>query len=189
MAPPRNEEVARRSRDGGVAHGEAPGRVKHRTVGAPAATVAAARALRGSMTLPEVLLWQALRQNPCGFRFRRQHPVGRFVADFACVRARLAIEIDGRAHTMGDRPERDVARDAVISAAGFETLRVNAEAVLRDVDAAVATVVAACQRRVARRAAPPSALRAATSPFRGGAGAADITQADPPSLSGEERHD
>jgi hypothetical protein len=49
------------------------------------------------MTLPEVVLWQCLRQRPEGLKFRRQHPTGPYVLDFFCSDARLAIEVDGEA--------------------------------------------------------------------------------------------
>ncbi|WP_347233084.1 endonuclease domain-containing protein [Sphingomonas glacialis] len=62
------------------------------------------------MSLPEVLLWQVLRTRPDGHRFRRQAPAGDYVLDFYCAPARLAIEVDGEAHSRGDRPARDGAR-------------------------------------------------------------------------------
>lgn len=57
-----------------------------------------ARRLRAEATYAERALWDALRGGALGVRFRRQHPVGRYVADFACVPARLAIELDGAVH-------------------------------------------------------------------------------------------
>jgi very-short-patch-repair endonuclease len=58
-----------------------------------------ARALRRKMSLPEVVLWQALRRGQvAGLRFRRQHPIGPYILDFYCLSARLAIEVDGFAH-------------------------------------------------------------------------------------------
>lgn len=73
--------------------------------------VECARKLRRVMTAPEVRLWQWLRGKPSGFKFRRQHPVGRFVLDFYCPAAQLVIEVDGEAHSRGDQPARDEARD------------------------------------------------------------------------------
>ena len=108
----------------------------------PAKTVRRARRLRRDMTLPEILLWQALRKQPHGLKFRRQHPTGPFILDFFCGDARLAIEIDGEAHSRGDRPERDEARDAWLGAAGIETLRIPAREVLRDPDMIVRYIFA-----------------------------------------------
>jgi len=107
-----------------------------------------ARGQRRTMTLPEVLLWTALRQRPGGLKFRRQHPIGEQLSlDFYCNDARLAIEVDGEAHGCGDRPARDARRDALLRGHGIETLRVAAREVLRDCDAVVRGVVAACVAR------------------------------------------
>ncbi|MBW6531606.1 DUF559 domain-containing protein [Sphingomonas sp. RRHST34] len=100
-----------------------------------------ARALRQTMSLPEVLLWRALRERPAGFKFRRQHPSGPYVADFYCHAARLIIEIDSEAHERGDRPARDAARDAWFAAHGLFTIRLAASDVLDDLDAIVRHIV------------------------------------------------
>jgi very-short-patch-repair endonuclease len=99
------------------------------------------------MTLPEVLLWQQLRKRPSGLRFRRQFPVGGYVLDFACLDRRLAIEIDGESHHIGDKPQRDERRDVALSQLGFETLRIAARDVLEDLDAALRFVVDRCESR------------------------------------------
>jgi len=95
-------------------------------------TVRRARRLRKTMSKPEVLLWQHLRGDPNGLRFRRQHEIDRFVLDFYCPKAKLAIEVDGTAHDMGDQPRFDERRDEVLGATGIETVRIPAIAVLRD---------------------------------------------------------
>ena len=86
------------------------------------------------MSLPEVLLWQALRQRPSGLKFRRQFPGDRITTDFACLSHRLIIEVDGEAHSFGDRPRSDQARDALIRKQGFHVLRIPAREVLKDID-------------------------------------------------------
>jgi very-short-patch-repair endonuclease len=101
-----------------------------------------ARKLRKSMSLPEAMLWQRLRGSQLGMKFRRQHPVGPYVADFYCRDARLIIEIDGEAHNRGDRPEKDAARDAYLLDKGFEVLRIAAVEVLRDANAAAEGIAA-----------------------------------------------
>jgi very-short-patch-repair endonuclease len=98
-------------------------------------TVGKARSLRRAMTLPEILLWQALRTRPGGLKFRRQHPSGAYILDFFCSDARLAIEVDGEAHGRGDRPLRDEARDVWFASAGIETLRIPAGEILDDLQA------------------------------------------------------
>ncbi|WP_342657828.1 endonuclease domain-containing protein [Sphingomonas sp. NY01] len=94
------------------------------------------------MTLPEVLLWEQLRGRRCGLRFRRQHPVGPYVADFCCLAERLIVEVDGEAHGRGDRPCCDRTRDRFLEENGFRVLRIAAADVQRDVEAVVASIVA-----------------------------------------------
>ena len=96
-----------------------------------------ARRLRRAMSLPEVLLWQALRSRPGGLKFRRQHASGPYILDFFCSDARLAIEIDGEDHSRGDRAERDASRDAYFMRGGIYTMRVPAGDVLKDIDGVV----------------------------------------------------
>jgi len=87
------------------------------------------------------------------------------VLDFFCARANLAIEIDGFAHDTGDRPERDARRDAWLRDRRIDTLRVLATDVLRDTAQVVEAIVAVVDERLALFGkAPPSPLRAATSP-------------------------
>lgn len=114
----------------------------------PKATGNAARArqLRQQMSLPEVLLWNLLRKAPDGVVFRRQHPVGLFVVDFYCARAKVCIEIDGQAHDMGDRPERDMERDHALRALGLDVLRIPAADVLKSPADIAEALVRYCKR-------------------------------------------
>ena len=108
-------------------------------------TVRVAGRLRRNMTLPEVLLWQALRH--ADVKLRRQHPCGSFVVDFYCASAKLVIEIEGIVHAMGDRPVRDEARFAWLERQGYSILRVPAMEVLEDVNGTAEAIVAACRQR------------------------------------------
>jgi len=58
--------------------------------------------------------------------FRRQHPLGPYVLDFYCAQAKLAIEIDGIGHGMGNRPDRDQRRDAWLNKQGIAVMRIPA---------------------------------------------------------------
>ncbi len=89
-------------------------------------TAPRARRLRAEMSLPEVLLWRELRSRPNRLKFRRQHASGLYVLDFYCSNARLAVEADSEAHSRGDRPQRDAARDAYFARSGIGTLRIAA---------------------------------------------------------------
>ncbi len=101
------------------------------------------------MSLPEVLLWQQLKARPGGYIFRKQHPVGPYVLDFACIKARLDIEVDGEAHNRGDQPERDEIRTNWLARNGFATLHIPATDVLRNMESAVIRIVVECQNRAA----------------------------------------
>jgi len=86
------------------------------------------------MSPPEVLLWTHLRGKSLdGLKFRRQHPVGRYVLDFYCPEARVAVEIDGEGHAHAGQGERDERRDDWLRAQGIEVLRIAAADVMRDV--------------------------------------------------------
>jgi very-short-patch-repair endonuclease len=79
-----------------------------------------ARRLRTNMTDAERCLWRHLRlRQLAGCRFRRQHPFGPYLLDFACVERRLVIELDGGQHCAS----RDGERDAWIRAGGFVIVR------------------------------------------------------------------
>ena len=107
-----------------------------------------ARDLRRKMTLPEVIVWHWLRKRPNGLKFRRQHPTGRYVLDFFCSDARLAVEIDGQGHNLGSVPERDATRDAWLQTAGIKTLRIAAADVLNDADAVLRWIMAEAAARL-----------------------------------------
>ena len=132
--PPRNGEGDRVERGGGGP----------RVLQARIKQVKRARSLRREMSLPEVLLWQALRQRPEGLKFRRQFPIGPITTDFACLERRLIVEVDGEQHGTGDQQQRDLARDMSLRREGFEVMRVTARDVLRDLDSVVAGIVARC---------------------------------------------
>ncbi|MGQ3096711.1 MAG: endonuclease domain-containing protein [Brevundimonas aurantiaca] len=100
---------------------------------APRKTQDRARDLRRNLTLPEVLLWQALRRRGlCGARFRRQHPIGPYILDFYCDTARLAVEIDGSSHDTPDQARHDARRTDWLNRRGVAVLRIPARDVLTD---------------------------------------------------------
>ena len=87
---------------------------------APLATVRA-RAMRREMTDAERKLWLLLRDRRlAGAKFRRQAPVGRYIADFVCLRRKLIVEADGGQHYAGNR---DAARDAWLAREGYVVIR------------------------------------------------------------------
>lgn len=101
-------------------------------------TIGRARQLRQQVSRPEAIMWNALRGlRPLGYHFRRQLPLGRYYADFACHHPRLVIEIDGRTHT---DPDYDAARDAFMRKEGYRVLRVGNDDVLRELDGVMRAV-------------------------------------------------
>ena len=104
-----------------------------------------AREMREWATPAENMLWGALRGEQIrGFQFRRQHPVGRFIFDFCCTKAKLIVEVDGYHHYHDpDQRERDAARDAFLANGGYTTLRFKNAEVLTDLAGVVARIDAA----------------------------------------------
>jgi very-short-patch-repair endonuclease len=85
--------------------------------------------------MPEAKLWNRLRIRLAGRpTFRRQHPVGPYVLDFYCAKAKLAVEIDGVSHTMGVAPNHDERRDAWLKERGIAIVRIPASDFERNVD-------------------------------------------------------
>jgi very-short-patch-repair endonuclease len=83
-----------------------------------------ARRLRKAMTPQEVKLWVHLRSGRSrGYHFRRQVPKGRAIVDFACLRHRVVVEVDGGQHNSAEHALRDGARDTRLNKAGFRVLR------------------------------------------------------------------
>src|SRR5215208_2552219 len=80
-----------------------------------------ARALRRGMTDSERRLWSGLRAEQLGVKFRRQHPLGNYITDFACLSPRLMVELDGSQHA--DQQGYDAKRDAFLKSKGFAMLR------------------------------------------------------------------
>jgi very-short-patch-repair endonuclease len=105
-----------------------------------------ARKLRAEPSLPKTLLWRHLRLQPDEVKIRRQHPVGEWVLDFYCAAAKVAFEIDGIAHDMGDRPGRDQDRDEALKALGIEVVRIAAADVLRSPEGIAEAIVRYCRR-------------------------------------------
>jgi very-short-patch-repair endonuclease len=151
--PPRNGE-GDRPQDGG---GGPP------LLRQPIKQIKRARSLRKQLTLPEAVLWRELQQRPGGYRFRKQFPQAPYTIDFACLSARLAIEIDGEAHNRGDQPAKDGVRDAVLAERGFRTLRLPAYEVLKNMDSCIIAIVEACREA----GPPPPSLRDGPPPRSG----------------------
>ncbi len=86
------------------------------------------------MTEAEKLLWRELRNRRLkGFKFRRQHPISHFIADFFCHEARLIIEVDGGIHGIEDQKEYDFMRSNEIEQLGIKVIRFTNEEIEQDI--------------------------------------------------------
>ena len=91
--------------------------------------------LRNNMTEPEIILWHHLSKKQLeGLKFRRQHPILRYILDFYCHEIRLCIEIDGRSHSRIFEKIHDEDRTQNLAEFGITVLRFSNEAVLNDID-------------------------------------------------------
>ena len=97
------------------------------------------RELRRKMTLPEKILWQFLRASCfAGLHFRRQHPIGSYIADFCCIKAKLIVELDGRHHDQIKHD--DEKRDDFFKKRGFRVLRFTNDHVFDHIDWLLQTI-------------------------------------------------
>jgi very-short-patch-repair endonuclease len=100
-----------------------------------------ARELRKASPDAEQKLWQRLRNRQLdGWKFRRQHPIDRYFADFACIEAGLIVELDGGQHFEPDAIRADARRTSSLNAAGFHVLRFNDRDVLLQSDAVLSSI-------------------------------------------------
>ena len=123
-----------------------------------------AKGLRRRMTDAETILWSRLRHDSIrGMRFRRQHPIGPYIADFACIPANLIVEVDGATHGSDEEVTHDRKRDAYLRKSGWRVVRIRNEDVYQHLDDIVDMIF--------RLIPPPSAAAVAasdTSPAGGG---------------------
>jgi imidazole glycerol-phosphate synthase subunit HisF len=78
-----------------------------------------AKQLRNNMTAPEMALWLHLRNGVNGLKFRRQHPIGIYIADFYCHKVKLIIEVDGSIHNKQEVKENDEFRQNDLNNWGY----------------------------------------------------------------------
>ena len=101
-----------------------------------------ARENRADRTLAELALWPELRGRALGYRFRREDPIGLYIADFSCRFKRLIVETDGGTH---DDPQKDRRRDRWFHDNGWFVLRFDDSDVLDDLDQVVETIALALE--------------------------------------------
>ena len=79
--------------------------------------------LRNNSTKEEIILWQSLKQKQLGVKFRRQQPIGKYIADFVCFEKKIIIELDGGQHNESSNIEKDKMRDLFFNQNGFKVVR------------------------------------------------------------------
>lgn len=105
------------------------------------------RELRSSMTDAEIKLWSKLRRKQLyRLQFCRQKPIGNFIVDFYCPKARLVIEVDGGQHYQEPGMARDAGRDSYFSGLGLEVVRFSNRDVLFNLDGVIAVIVERLER-------------------------------------------
>ncbi|MDB5283472.1 MAG: leucine--tRNA ligase, partial [Bacteroidota bacterium] len=108
-----------------------------------------AKNMRSDQTEAESILWEQLRAKNIGFRFRRQHPIQRFIVDFVCIEKGVVIEVDGKIHLQ--QQEEDKERTEVLKQSGFEVIRFTNEEVISNVDNVIATIKSALSQKDNRK--------------------------------------
>ena len=81
------------------------------------------RKLRKDSTPQEIILWSRLRRNQLGYKFRRQHSIGKYIVDFYCAEKNLIIEVDGGQHDEVSARKYDEKRSEYLERLGFRVLR------------------------------------------------------------------
>jgi very-short-patch-repair endonuclease len=100
-----------------------------------------AKALRASETSAEARLWQALRNRKLDhWKFRRQHPIDRYVVDFVTLKGKLILEVDGATHSTPREIEHDERRTRKLEALGFHLVRVTNSEVYDNLDGVMETI-------------------------------------------------
>ena len=112
-----------------------------------------AKTLRSAMTDAERKLWSGLRGERLGVKFRRQHPLGRYIADFACLDPKLIVELDGSQHA--NQQDYDQRRDAFLKAQGFEVMRFASNEALQNPEGVRVVILECLQRLMNERADAP----------------------------------
>jgi len=129
------------------------------------------RQLRRDMTPPERKLWSVLRGDGIRVTFRRQHPIGPYIADFYSRQARLVVEVDGAiAHGGEEARAHDADRDAFLQSLGLRVVRVAAKDVMQNLEGVVAMLQEVCDEQFSPQGAvwlPAADLRAGDIVFFG----------------------
>lgn len=102
-----------------------------------------ARGMRKEQSRAERAVWELVRDRRLGAKFRRQVPIDRYIADFACIDAKLIVEIDGMSHDVAEQRDYDAVRTSRLNELGWRVLRLRDSLVLSEPQAAAKRIVEA----------------------------------------------
>ncbi len=123
--------------------------------GAPPTIIERAKELRQKMTATEIILWEKLKNKQIlGLKFRRQHPIDLFIADFYCHPIKLVIEIDGKYHNQTEKREQDLNRTAEMERFGIKVIRFTNQEVMLETERIVNAIVNKCRNLISRPLTP-----------------------------------
>lgn len=91
-----------------------------------------------NMTVAECVLWERIKSNQLGVRFRRQHIIGNYIPDFVCLLYKLIVEVDGEIHNF--QKDKDTQRTFDLSESGYKVLRFTNEEVLNDTERVISKI-------------------------------------------------
>ena len=100
-----------------------------------------AKELRLCMTDAEKMLWQKIRNKKLGYKFRRQHPLNKFIADFYCHEIKLVIEVDGEIHEKPERQDYDIGRTKELENLGIKVIRYKNEDIVKNIDVVITDIL------------------------------------------------
>lgn len=109
-----------------------------------------AKKLRNNPTHSETILWAYLRQKPFGFKFRRQHPISIYIADFYCHSLKLIIEVDGNVHEDQGQAKKDAERQKHLEAEGISFIRLTNEQIEKHLEKVIETIENTLKKRVTK---------------------------------------
>ncbi|MBN2499715.1 MAG: DUF559 domain-containing protein [Anaerolineales bacterium] len=108
-------------------------------------TLKQARRLRSDQTYAEMTLWSVLRNRQLdGLKFRRQHPIGKFIVDFYCDKAKLIVEVAGDTHA--ERTVSDQERTHWLQAQGYRVVRFNNDNIHNNLENVAAEILRLCKQ-------------------------------------------
>jgi very-short-patch-repair endonuclease len=108
-----------------------------------------AKVLRQNMTEPELHLWQFLKgKKVLGLRFRPQHPIDIFIADFYCHPLKLVIEIDGGYHRETDQNDYDEGRTGELANWGIDVIRFTNKQIEQEFETVKQIIITECEKRI-----------------------------------------